>query len=178
MVAVGYSLREVRAEAIAGIALTLLGVALSIIGVPRWLGWVIFGVAIVLFLVAGIRWRRSTPDLPLVNRIVDLANRVLACALNGHEQTPFEYPSAYGVEQDMANFVASREGGKIADEQGVMTDELWADIRSTIEEMGRAGCKNYRLQPYLSRCPEMGDCTHLAAELFAQASKMANQSPA
>ena len=62
--------------------------------------------------------------------------------------------------------------GHIADEQGVMTDELWAEVRSAIEEMGREGFTSHLLQPYLSRRPEGSECVNLAAELYYQATKM------
>jgi hypothetical protein len=114
--------------------------------------------------------------LPLVIRVVDLANKILACAPNGHLQAPFKYPSSYGTNQDMAYFVAGIDGGEqIADEQGTMTDELWTEIVETIEELGRHGYKDYMLEPYLSRRPEPGECVHLSAEIFNQASKLANQ---
>jgi hypothetical protein len=112
---------------------------------------------------------------PLVNRVVDLANKVHACAPGGHLQPPFKYPSSYGIKQDMSSFVAAiADGEHIADEQATVTDELWTDMREIIEEMGRNGYRDYRLEPFLSRRPEPGECVHLSAQLFNQASMMAN----
>jgi hypothetical protein len=118
--------------------------------------------------------RPATVGVPLLDRMVDLANRVLACAPNGHEQPPFKIPNAYGIEQDMATFATSATAGDehIADEQGVMTDELWAEVRDAIEELGRQGYTSYLLQPYLNRRPETSECVHLASEIYLQASKM------
>jgi hypothetical protein len=114
---------------------------------------------------------------PLVNRIVGLANMVLACAPGGHLQAPYKYPSAYGIEQDMADALARMERGEhIADEQATMTDALWTELHDIIEEMGRNGCKDYQLGRFLSRRPEPSECVHLSAELFKQASIMANRS--
>ena len=110
--------------------------------------------------------RPATIGLPLADRMVDLANRVLACAPNGHTEPPFKTPSAYGNKQDMANFVAAYGKEHIADEQGVMTDELWAEVRDAIEEMGRNGYKTYRLEPYLSRRPNPSDCVYLASDIY------------
>jgi hypothetical protein len=111
---------------------------------------------------------------PLIDRMVELSNKVLACTPNGHEQPPFKTPSAYGIQQDMANFATAANAGDehIADQQGVMTDELWAEVRSAIEEMGREGYTSHLLQPYLSRRPEASECVNLAAEIYYQATKM------
>jgi len=118
--------------------------------------------------------RPGTVSVPLMDRMVELANRVVACAPEGHRQPPFKTPSAYGIEQDMADFAAAATADQenIADEQGVMTDELWAEVRSAIEGMGREGFRSHLLQPYLSRRAEVGECVNLAAEIYYQASKM------
>ena len=117
----------------------------------------------------------ATVGQPLVERMVDLSNRVVACAPNGHKGAPFEVPSAYGMTGDIAKYLAATNRDEhIADEQGVMTDELWAEVRDAIEEMGRIGYKSYRLEPYLSRRPKQGECVYLASDIFALASKMAS----
>jgi hypothetical protein len=112
-------------------------------------------------------------EASLSDRMVDLANRVHACAPGGHLEGPYKTPSAYGSEQDMTNWVASQvRGEQIAEKQGEMTDDLWSEVREGIEEMGRAGYKSHKLEPYLSRRPSPTDCGHLGAEIYFQASKM------
>lgn len=116
----------------------------------------------------------ASVNMPLMDRMVELANRVVTCAPEGHRQRPFKTPSAYGIEQDMADFAAAATAGQdqIAHEQGSMTDELWAEVRSAIEEMGHEGFTSHLLQPYLNRRPEASECVSLAAEIYYQATKM------
>src|ERR1700722_3649038 len=141
-------LRELRTEAISGVALTIAGIGFTIAGPPRVAGYALLGLGLLLGTYAGARWMRSKPQpppspltpappprrgltlqtenstatqwedgtrdvtiiaggghasgvgkranigVPIVERIVDLANRVLACAANGHLQAPYKYPSA------------------------------------------------------------------------------------
>jgi len=115
----------------------------------------------------------ATVGRPLVERMVDLANRVHACAPSGHLDGPYEMPSAYGMQHNMTNWVAATVRGEhIAAKQGHMTDPLWRDVRKAIEEMGRAGYKSHVLEPFLSRRPEPSECGHVGAEIYYQASKM------
>jgi hypothetical protein len=97
--------------------------------------------------------------------VVDVANRVIACAPEGHKQAPFPYPSS-DRHADMASFAAAyRRGARISRRQGRMTNRRWKEVRETIEALREGGYHVQQLTDYLENRPRPDQCVHLGSEL-------------
>jgi hypothetical protein len=137
-------------------------------GMPAKMIGAVVGVALV---GNGVRLLRRPNDgrTALTRRVVDTANRVQACAPEGHRQAPYRLPSAFGLRRDAIAFIEdTQSGAQIARRQGRMTDRLWREVKEVIEELGRAGWRDYSLARYLEwdERPDAMQCTQLTAALI------------
>jgi hypothetical protein len=153
---------------LASLGVALWGVDLPLAAVAAWVLAAAWGLA------AWFAWRSERSGLK--GRAIRLANRIRRCVHGWWKHPDFQPHSAYGMSVSMTQFYSGlkeREGRRVRPFWTLpYTKRLHAKVKSTIEEMGRAGVIDYHLESYLTQPPDPSQYNNFARDLWWAACKL------
>ena len=126
--------------------------------------------AILLLFAGSTLVLESMPiDAPLEERTLALANEVRACDQREYNRYPYRFPSAYGIQQTVAEHLTGAFAHVPNGKRRRYTPELHRRVVAAINELALAGYKDDQLRAFLTRHPKDDEVARLALALSEQA---------